>query len=95
MSPTDQHRHIDSNWAARECGWFDRLVLFFFTRTVNLTIKSILSAAFERGTINSEQFHALVGIADRRLYPFPSTSRKVVQTGNVVYGDIAGGDINK
>ena len=36
---------------------------------VNTFAKSCLSRGFETGVINAQQFHAIAGIVDRRLWP--------------------------
>jgi len=80
-------------------GWVPRLFFWMFRARINAFAKSVLSAGFERSIVNSQQFHELAGIVDRRLFPEYSEQvwprNNVVQENIVCGGDCAGGDINK
>lgn len=86
---------MDENYR-NECGLLERLVLRLFRRTINRVAKTVLSRAYERGQIDSHTLHEMAGSCDRMLWPERyARTRSVVQTGNIVGGDMAAGDINK
>lgn len=79
-----------------ECGLLQRIVLRIFRRTINGVVKTVISRAFERSQIDSHALHEMAGCCDRILWPERYSNRHhVVQTGNIVGGDMAAGDINK
>ncbi len=81
----------------RECGLIHRLIIRCFRSSVNRVVKTVLMRAHERSQIDSFTMHEMAGCCDRILWPerYKWKPVRVIQTGNVVGGDMAGGDIVK
>ena len=84
----------DQNWLRRE-GFLTRQTLKLLRWPILRLMQHFLNRAFEAGLINSHQLHLLSVAAETMLFPSYSQPTRVVQSGNVVGGDMAGGDINK
>lgn len=93
---TPQENKMDENYQ-RECGSLHRLVLRLFRRSINRVVKTVISRAYERGQIDSHTMHEMAGCCDRILWPerYERKRGTVVQTGNIVGGDMVGGDLYK
>lgn len=83
----------------QHAGFWHRLAVRIFRRTIHKVASAILSRAYERCQIDSHTLHEMCGSMDRILFPERYRNQPdhadVVQSGNVVGGDIAGRDINK
>lgn len=92
---TKMEKQLDENYQ-RDSGWWHSMVVRLFRRHINLVAKIATSRAFERSQISSEAMHNVDGIIDRMLWPTDKYyDSRIVQKGNIVGGDMAGGDINK